>query len=281
MKRALLLFWHGLGDAICLTPALRALHEQGYVCDLITRPRVKETHIFDACPYVGTVFTLAEGPKHGSPSGEGEKANRSRALFINTWKDMTPEYDKAFKCQNTPRYLRGGKIERNFESCKLPINLDTTLEVFITQEAEDTARSYIDSNFPNGFIFKHTYPGHEVHAWPEGDDWIKENLPDLPVFDCGREATKEFPSNRENAKWKFWPDINVTFVMAREAKHRVLCSSVFMHACDAMNLEIDVCHFGGANYHGLPLDPRKIKVMHGFDHSGVRDVWPKRQGLNA
>lgn len=273
MNKALLLFWHGLGDLICCTPALRALYEQGYLCDIIALPITADSHLIDACPYTGKIIPHKAG---ASPSVGGEKGRNARASFINVWNEMKSGYDKAFKFQQTPSYLRGGKIERNFKSCELPINLDTTLEVFITQEAEDTARSYIDSNFPNGFIFKHTYPGHEVHAWPEGDDWIKENLPDLPVFDCGREPTKLFPRNRENAKYKFWPDINVTFVMAREAKHRVLCSSVFMHACDAMNLEVDVCHYGGANYHGLPLDPRKIKVMHGFDHSRARDVWPKK-----
>ena len=51
--------------------------------------------------------------------------------------------------------------------------------------------------------------------------------------------------------------------MAREATHRVLSSSVFVHACDAMNVEMDVVYYGMPNPHGLPLDLSKIKVYHG------------------
>jgi len=266
VKRALLLFWHGLGDLICCTPALRALYEQGYLCDIITMPNVAESHLLDACPYVGTVFSHEVGGDTGlgSPSGSGDPARRSRYSFLNRWRKMQPEYDKAFTTNQTPRYLRGGKVERNFKSCRLSTDLDTTLEVFISLEAADTARAFIASNYPDGFIFKHTHPGHRNHAWI-ADDWIKDNLPDLPVFACGRDADR-FP----------WTDINVAFVMAREAKHRVLSSSVFMHACDAMNVEMDISYFGAANYHGLPIDPRKIKIMHGFDHGNVKSVWPEQ-----
>jgi len=271
MKKALLLFWHGLGDLICCTPALRGLYEQGYLCDIITLQNVEDSHLLDSCPYVGTVMPLIVGGPTGlgSPAGAGPEARLARKTFIDRLEELRPEYDKSFSTNKTPRYLRGGKIERNLISCGLPTNLDTNMEVFISQEAEDTALNFIDSNYPDGFIFNHTSPGHMNHAWNSAS-WIEDNLPDLPVFDCGRDGTW-------NGKWKPWEDINVSFVMAREANHRVLSSSVFMHACDAMNSEMDICHFGGANYHGLPVDPRKIKIMHGFDHGNVKSVWPVKE----
>jgi len=243
--RALLLFWHGIGDLICLTPALRALHEQGYHCDVMCMPYVRDSHLMDECLYV-TPIPL---PTYVSPSEGGRLGKKSKKLCMDTWHLVKDEYDVAFRFNKTPRYVRGGKIERNFRSCDLPPFTDPRLEVFIPPAAEETAREYIASHYPNGFIFQHTRPGqHEVHDW-NADEWIRENLADLPVLDTGRGSQR------------LWDDINVFFVLAREATHRVLSSSVFVHACDAMDVEMDVVHYGAPNLHGLPLDASKIKLV--------------------
>jgi hypothetical protein len=53
------------------------------------------------------------------------------------------------------------------------------------------------------------------------------------------------------------PDINFSFVLAREATHRILSSSVFVHAREAMEVKIDVINYGKPD----------------------RKVWPKDQSL--
>jgi hypothetical protein len=194
-----------------------------------------------------------DGPET-SPSTNGERGKKARAAFNGRFRELQPEYDLSLNLSKVPTKKRGGKILRSLEICGATAD-DTELEVFIAPEAETTARDYINENYPGGYIFRHTEPGaHGNHDWRQADEWIKSNLPDLPQFNCGR--------GKEHSH--LWPDINVSFVMAREATHRVLSSSVFVHACDAMGSVMDAVHYGVTNPHGLPMDPSRIKTMRGF-----------------
>jgi hypothetical protein len=204
----------------------------------------------DGCPYV----TLLPLPTDISPSAGGKQGKAAKELCVTAWLTAKDDYASAFKFGKTPKYVRGGKIERNLKACGLPSDTDPRLEVFITKQAEETAAVYISDNYPNGYIFQHTRPGlHKVHDW-DASVWIQDNLPSLPVLRTGRGVPR------------LCEDINVFFVLAREAAHRVLSSSVFVHACDAMDVMIDVVHYGAPNPHGLPLDPTKIGVTHGSSY---------------
>jgi len=242
--KALLVFWHGIGDLICLTPALRVLHDKGYHCDIMCLSYVIESKVLAACPYV----TLRPLPTDTSPSDRGGRGKAARKLCMDAWVEIKNSYDIAFHFADKPRHIRGGKIERNLKACGLPSDTDPSLELFIPEEAEKTAKDHISENYPEGYIFQHTESErHPNHNW-DPMSWISENLPDLPVF---------------KSSYSQWNDINVAFVMASEPTHRVLISSVFVHACDAMDVVMDVVHYGVPNPHGLPLNPAKIKVTHG------------------
>ena len=56
-------------------------------------------------------------------------------------------------------------------------------------------------------------------------------------------------------------DINASFVLAREANHRVLSSSVMVHACDAMDAMIDVIYYGRSDRKVWLLDLSKVKSI--------------------
>jgi len=258
-KSILIMYWHGLGDLLCLTPQLRYLHGNRWAIDLLVRPQVLSSHLLDACPYTRKVLPLPfieGGPAEGGASGK-EKKDACNEMYDS----LSPRYKKAAKIVSLHDSFRhrGGKINRNSRALfydraartgllKLSPPSDYELEVFISDRAEEAAKEYIAKNYPDGFIFKHTTPAyHPAHNW-DPSPWISKNLPNLPVFEADFSPSE---------------DINFAFVMAREATHRVLSSSVFVHACDAMNVVMDVVHYGKPNPHGLPLDANKIKVYHG------------------
>lgn len=254
MKDALIMYWHGLGDLICLTPHLRRLHEQNVSVDLLVRPQVISSHLFDQCPYVSELIPLPF--TEGGPSEGGKSGTAKTDACLRLYESRSAGYTrkaKIVKLHNKFK-VRGGKIKRNTEALWRQEVLDENpdddqrLEVFIPNKAEAKARKYIKEHYPNGYIFKHTTTEyHHIHTWNGAGAWISSNLPDLPVFEA------------DDSPWK---DINVAFVMAREATHRVLSSSVFVHACDAMGVPIDVVHHGAPAPHALPLNPDLIKVLH-------------------
>lgn len=244
-KKALLLFWHGIGDLICLTPALRELHNRGYHCDILCLPYLLTCGVLADCSYV----TLLPLPTDVSPSDGGKRGAEARKICVETWEKKKTDYDDSFHFGQRPDHVRGGKIARNLKACGLPTDIDSSMALFISPEAEKEAKAFIKENYPEGFIFCHTESErHPYHNWDAKD--VLSSLPDIPVF-----SPDEYR----------WSNINVAFVMAREAKHRVLISSVFVHACDAMGAVMDVVHYGVPNPHGLPIDESIIKEV-----SGVR-----------
>jgi len=193
------------------------------------------------------------GPSEGGSSGQAKKDTCNK-LFD----ELSPRYENAAKIVTLHKSMHrpGGKILRNSNilfgisktrkrsavQIDAPTNLN--LEVFIPEEIEKMIEEYIAIKFPNGFIFKHTTPEyHPVHNW-DPETWIMKNLDnELPIFEA------------DSSPWK---DINAAFAMARKATHRVLSSSVFVHACDAMDATMDVVYYGKPNPHGLPIEPGKI-----------------------
>lgn len=238
MKKALILYWHGLGDIIQLTPHLRHLYNQGYIIDLMCRKEVGNTWLLDDCFYINELFEV-ENPWQ-SRLGFSHQMQVNLQMF----NEMTSDYDWSGKSSHVG--ITGHKID--FTSQELGIELeDKSLEVFINKDIEQEAFEYINKNYPNGYIFVHTYiEWHKYHNW-DASNWMKGNLPDLPIFDTHDKGVVD-----EN--------INFAFVVAREAKYRVLCSSVFVHACDAVGCTIDVINYGRPDRKVWPLD--QTRVLH-------------------
>ena len=61
MKKALILYSHGIGDVIMLTPHLRHLYTEGYTIDLMCRVSIRDSKLLDACPYINKLI-IVENP---------------------------------------------------------------------------------------------------------------------------------------------------------------------------------------------------------------------------
>lgn len=244
--------WHGIGDTICLTPQLRHLYEHNYEVDVLVRPYVIKSRLLEHCPYVNAVIPL---PSDRGPFSKSAKRDGITEMFKGIFDELSVNYDYSVKSlPNFSRkfYFPGGKIHcdaKNFFGpdripLEKPTNLD--LEVFISEQAEAAALEYIENSYPSGYIFSHTNPRfHGGHKW-NPEEWIKANI------------GGSLPSFKPNTM-SFSEDVNIAFVMAREAKHVILSSSVFVHACDALGVVMDAVYYGAPSLQHYPIDRSKIK----------------------
>lgn len=233
MKRALVLYWHGLGDVIQLTPHLRHLYKNGFLVDLMCRKEVRNSHLLDNCPYVEN-FISVENPWRSSLGFV-----KQREINIDRFNKLKQGYDWAGKsCHDGI----GSKFKIDYTSKELNLIVDSRdLEVFIPPHLDRIVSKGVHEKYPDGYIFVHTYVEfHPNHTW-DATGWINKNLPNLPIF-----YSKKFNN------------INEAFVIAREATHRVLSSSVFVHACDAMGCVIDIINYGTPDRKVWPLKQSKI-----------------------
>ncbi len=240
-KRAIILYWHGLGDVIMLTPMLRYFFQHGHPVHLMCRPEVSSSNLLGNCPYVEKLIHV------DNPWQSGFGFEWQKQINITLFEQLSKNYDLSF-CFLHEHIIDGCKIATNWKECGI-IPDDNRLEVFISPETEARAMDLIASRYPGGYIHRHTeIEFHETHNW-DCTDWIKKHLPDLPVVDtglCGDYYCAD-------------PDINFSFVLAREARHRVLSSSVFVHACEAMGVDMDVINYGRPDRKVWPKDQKLVK----------------------
>lgn len=230
MKRALIKYHHGLGDVIQLTPHLRHLYQDGYVTDIMGMAQNRQSHLLDNCPYTDQLIDIPNTWK--SPIGFQGQLGNDMVLFHK----LKPSYEWS----GVANHLSINSINKiDFTSNELKLNItNKTVEIFIPQESEERVTEYIKKHYRNGYVFMHTQiEEHINHNW-DACPWIRQYLSkDLPIVDTGYGG--------EYYKWR--DNINDAFVLAREATHRVLSSSVMVHACDAMDVGIDVINYGHAD----------------------------------
>lgn len=240
MKKALILYWHGLGDIIMLTPHLRHLYNRGYKTDLMCRIQTMESHLLDNCPYIDNLIEV-ESP-WDSVDGESRSPTEFKKqsnINIAQFEKLRRNYDWSGISSHKRPFLQGHKIDITSKELGLEIE-DRKLEVFISQTAKRCGSIFKEDDV---YIFVHTKPPtHPYHNW-DATEWIKENLPLYEILyssDLG------------------FDDINIIFLIAERAKHRVLSSSVFVHACEAMGCIIDAINYGRPDRKVWPLDQSKI-----------------------
>lgn len=227
VKRALILYPAGIGDVIMLTPCLRTLANAGYTVDMIVRGSVIDSKLLDCCPYIGTLYrTIADGRRPAYKT-------HHMPLF-NSLKDR---YD--WTGVSTLYYRTRSRIKLISRELKL-IPETFNLEVFVPDVSYAKAKHYVDEHIGGDFIFVHTQPSaHPGHKW-DCSEFVKKNLPSLPVVNMHKTGL-------------LWKDINTTFALMSMAEHRVLSSSVMVHACDALDLTIDAVNYEIRNSSCRPL----------------------------
>ncbi|GAI47689.1 unnamed protein product, partial [marine sediment metagenome] len=155
----LILYHHGLGDIIQLTPHLRHLYKKGYITDLMCREQVKTSRLLDDCPYVDKLIEIINPWQ--SKSGFG----RQKKLNVNKLNSLKKNYGWTAISSHNKMSTYRSKIDCNSTELKLGIG-NKSLEVFISDSVERKALGYINSHYPDGYIHVHTnIEWHKNHTW--------------------------------------------------------------------------------------------------------------------
>jgi len=239
MKKALVQYSHGLGDVILLTPHLRYLYDIGYIVDLMCRTEVRTSHLLDNCPYVGELIEI------GNP-WTAKDFNQQVLDNYDKFVTISNNYDWIGCSLHLTQLPREHKIDITSRELGLDIT-DKRVEVFLGED--DDVRELVEREYPDGYICVNSnVEFHTEHNW-DARDWIRENLPELPVLELGRGG--DF--------YRKWPDINKTFALLKHASYLVLNSSVFVHAADAMECEIEAINYGN---HDRKMDCVNVEPRH-------------------
>ena len=200
----------------------------------MARKEVKTSHLLDSCKYINKLIEIP------NPWQEPD-FNKAMIAQFQKFGKMKVKYDWA---GISPHILQStmSKIDTTAFELKMKPLEDKSLEVFIPNECNPQCR------MEDKYIHVHTQiENHPGHNW-DASEWIKENLPDLPIVDTGF-----------GGKWYCHDkNINVTFKIAKHATHRVYSSSVMVHAADAMGLTIDIINYGKQDTKVWPLDQSKV-----------------------
>lgn len=244
MKYSLILYTHGLGDVIILTPVLRQLYENGFKTHLMCRKEVITSHLLDSCQYIEHLTPLM----NPWTSSKGFQYQERENIYM--FDSIKSKYDFSGMCLHHD--IQGSKLRHNFKELNLSPDLKSyNLEVFIDPTIEEFMRSnVIETLYPNGYIFNHTaIEYHPGHTW-DSTEWIKTNIPKaLPIVDTG------FNGNT----YRKFENINSSFVLLKYATNRVLSSSVFVHAADALDLTIDIINYGTPDRKVWPENQKIVK----------------------
>lgn len=229
MNDLLILYPHGLGDCILLTPAIREFYKAtGHKVHVATLERFRSAKFFDNNPYVDKIYYTKDA-WHDYPN--------SQVGFSELYKEW-----RAFASKNNfggivmPMHAHPiQKIELNFKYLGVYNSEEYGVEIHTSSLDKSIAEKIISDtvgNNPFGFI--QTKTGVESKNLPDGygQEYLRKNN-NLSNF---IEVGKDFDALDYN--------INVQFEVMRKASAVCLPDSVFYHACHAMKKPVDFVYFG-------------------------------------
>jgi len=229
MRDLLILYPHGLGDCILLTPAIREFYKvTGNKVSIATLERFKSAKFFDNNPYVNQIFYTKDA-WHDYPNSQ-----IGFSSLYNQWRSFAK--DNKFGGIVMPMHSSPiSKISLNFKYLGLVNPENEKADIYTTAKDVKTAEDIV-SNLTKGepFGFVQTNTGVKQKDLPDGYgvSWLSKNKGLNSFIEVG----KHFSPLDYN--------INVQFEIMRRASAVCLPDSVFYHACHAIEKEVDFVYFG-------------------------------------
>jgi hypothetical protein len=222
--KVMIMYPHGLGDCLLLTPAIKELKAiSDITIGLAMLQRFKSSNIFDHNHCLDEIIYTADAWNEFPSFQIGCQEVFSYCEWIGKQRGynmIAPIYHS----QNN------SKIVDCFTALNVPLKNPHT-EIYTTDEDKAFALDFTKDLGDFGFI--HTSTGVPAKDLPEGygEKWLRENKGLTSFVEVGKTFKyDEF-------------DINKQFEIMRLAKAVCLPDSVFYHACHAMDKEVDFVYF--------------------------------------
>ncbi|MEW6378430.1 MAG: hypothetical protein AB1611_02350 [bacterium] len=228
----LIIFWHGLGDFILATPALREFyrHNPGCRLGIAVRQMVHDSGILDRCPYFDMVHVIPEVE-------DREHYRKKLEKYLQAGNMIRREhgYEKLVCIKHRPAWRYGiHKIQRTANELGVGPITDTRTELYLSDQDRSQARSWLQEHGyeENNYIFLHRQTANPVKDMPEDvAARVLLQLPPLPVIEVG----KTYSIHDRH--------INFSFALLEKARLIVVADSVFLHAANALGKDIAIAYF--------------------------------------
>ena len=223
------LYPHGLGDCILLTPAIKEYYKlTGYKVGVATLERFRTAMFFDNNPYVGDIFYTKDAWHDYENPHLGFRDLHAK------WKQFAKE--QGYQGFVMPMHSNPiSKIKINLDHFGIKNPQDFKTEIYTTKKDKLIADKIIKKTVGNrkfGFIQTNTGVSQKNLPFGYGQEWLSRNK-NLENF---IEIGKTFDPLEYN--------INIQFEIMRQAEAVCLPDSVFYHACHAMGKKVDFVYFG-------------------------------------
>ena len=223
----LVLYPHGLGDCILLTPALREYHEStGVRAHVATLERFSSAEFFTNNPHVDRIFYTKDAWHDYANHNVGFRSLKKE------WSSFS-EKENLGDCIMPMHSSAASKIKINLSAFSLKNCTDYSTEVHTSPDDVARAEEIINDSVggkPFGFVQTHTGVPSKDLPKDFGRGFLKDNGLSSVI-----EIGKELDGLQEN--------INVQFEILRRATAVCVPDSVFYHACHAMNKRVDFAYF--------------------------------------
>ena len=248
MKNLLILYPHGLGDCILLSPVLRNyFFNTGKKAAVAVLERFKTAQMFDNNPYVSEIIYTAdawndfEDPKVGF---ETVYNSCNEWCKENGYQMVMPKHDN----------WNFSKILINFKYCGVdPTSVFT--EVFTNDSDKKVAREFIENRFGSkSFGFVQTKTGRPLANLPDGygRKWLEVHKGIENIIEVG----VDYDPLQFN--------INTQIEIMRMSSAVCLPDSVFFNACGAIGKPVDHVYvaptWGHRGY-------KRVKPLHDVKHN--------------
>lgn len=226
MKKVLFVYWHGLGDNILATPAIKEYKKStGNFIGWAMLERFRKTELFRYNPYIDQLHYISDAWNDFKSYEIGQQR------VIDECSEIADRagYDEMIiiNHQSSSKH----KILRIADEMKVKLK-DLHTEFYGFTELTDYLPQ-LSQYKGKDFIFYHGQAGVETKNFPVKyvKNYLKQQKINLPILTPGVDwSIQKYP-------------ISVSAFMMLKARYRIVTDSVMYHIAHALNLKIDLAYF--------------------------------------